>query len=350
MVVRRLGAAAQRRSSSANWNVNSPIGTDQAPVDFTFTTAGVYTFLCDVHGSGMSGSVTVEDTGRRPARERPRVLQDGRLPPRLQHRRGSRRSSCSARRTTSTSTATEDSAAFTDANLAQYDAVVWLSTTGDVLNDPQQAAFENYIQAGGGYVGIHSAADTEYTWSWYGQMLGGYFKNHPPGTPTASVDIVDANEPSTRAFPPAGHARTSGTTTSRRTTRSSTAAGPTTARAERRPRARHRRRDDLRRAGRQRRGRRPPDRLVLRVRRRPDVVHGDGPHQASFTEADFLEHILGGLQTVTGAEASDCGAPREATPSPTTSRRSRSTTTRRTRWSSTSRPTGACSTSSATVA
>ena len=53
-------------SSSSNWNVNSPIGTAQAPVDFTFTTAGVYSFLCDVHGSGMSGTVTVEEPGADP--------------------------------------------------------------------------------------------------------------------------------------------------------------------------------------------------------------------------------------------------------------------------------------------
>ncbi|MGN6240386.1 MAG: ThuA domain-containing protein, partial [Cellulosimicrobium cellulans] len=65
-------------------------------------------------------------------------------------------------------TATEDAGAFTDANLAQYDAVVWLSTTGDVLNDDQQAAFERYIQNGGGYAGIHAASDTEYDWPWYG--------------------------------------------------------------------------------------------------------------------------------------------------------------------------------------
>src|SRR5918999_302127 len=97
--------------------------------------------------------------------------------------------------------ATEDSTAFTDENLAQYDAVVFLNTTGDVLTDAEQDAFERYIQAGGGYVGIHAAADTEYTWGWYGQMLGGYFKNHPPGTPTASVDITDPDEPSTRTVP-----------------------------------------------------------------------------------------------------------------------------------------------------
>ena len=75
--------------------------------------------------------------------------------------------------------AIEDAALFTDAFLARYDAVIWLSTTGDVLNDTQQAAFERYIQAGGGYVGIHAASDTEYTWPWYGQLVGGYFRNHP---------------------------------------------------------------------------------------------------------------------------------------------------------------------------
>jgi cytochrome c len=97
--------------------------------------------------------------------------------------------------------ATEDSAEFTTANLAQYDAVVFLSTTGDVLNDEQQDAFESYMKSGGGFVGIHAAADTEYTWPWYGQMIGGYFRNHPPGTPAASVDITDGDEPSTEGIP-----------------------------------------------------------------------------------------------------------------------------------------------------
>ncbi|MBK6844540.1 MAG: ThuA domain-containing protein [Gemmatimonadetes bacterium] len=47
-----------------------------------------------------------------------------------------------------------------------------LSTTGDVLNPTQEHAFERYIQAGGGYVGIHSATDTEYGWPWYGKLAG----------------------------------------------------------------------------------------------------------------------------------------------------------------------------------
>ncbi|WP_433509296.1 ThuA domain-containing protein [Nonomuraea sp. CA-143628] len=75
--------------------------------------------------------------------------------------------------------ATEDSNAFTTANLAQYKAVAFLSTTGDVLNDNQQAAFQTYVDGGGGYVGVHSAADTEYNWGYYGQLMGAWFNNHP---------------------------------------------------------------------------------------------------------------------------------------------------------------------------
>ena len=75
--------------------------------------------------------------------------------------------------------ATENAGLFTDENLAQYDVVIFLCTTGNVLNDPQQAAFERYIRAGGGYAGIHSASDTEYDWAWYGGLVGAYFRDHP---------------------------------------------------------------------------------------------------------------------------------------------------------------------------
>ncbi|MEV4514219.1 ThuA domain-containing protein [Dactylosporangium sp. NPDC049525] len=78
-----------------------------------------------------------------------------------------------------TVTATEDANAFTTGNLAQYEAVVFLSTTGDVLNDAQQTAFESYIRGGGGYAGVHAAADTEYGWSFYGTLVGAYFASHP---------------------------------------------------------------------------------------------------------------------------------------------------------------------------
>src|SRR5258705_1861905 len=67
---------------------------------------------------------------------------------------------------------TEDSLAFTEDNLKKYAAVVFLNTTGNILSYKQEAAFERFIQAGGGFVGIHSATDTEYDWTWYVRLVG----------------------------------------------------------------------------------------------------------------------------------------------------------------------------------
>jgi type 1 glutamine amidotransferase len=75
--------------------------------------------------------------------------------------------------------ATENGAAFNDTNLVQFAAVIFLSTTGDVLDATQQSAFERYIRAGGGYAGIHAASDTEYSWPWYGGLVGAWFSSHP---------------------------------------------------------------------------------------------------------------------------------------------------------------------------
>ncbi|MDT0265330.1 ThuA domain-containing protein [Streptomyces sp. DSM 44915] len=97
-------------------------------------------------------------------------------------------------------TATEDAAVFNDADLADYEVVIWLSTTGDVLDDDQQAAFERYITNGGGYAGVHAAADTEYDWPWYGELVGGYFAGHPEPQ-TATIHVEDADHPSTAALP-----------------------------------------------------------------------------------------------------------------------------------------------------
>ncbi len=97
--------------------------------------------------------------------------------------------------------ATEDASLFTFDNLSQYAAVIFLSTTGDVLNNTQQIAFEQYIQNGGGYVGIHAASDTEYDWAWYGNLVGAYFKDHPSGTPTATIKVADKVHPSTKDLP-----------------------------------------------------------------------------------------------------------------------------------------------------
>ncbi|MCS5594367.1 MAG: ThuA domain-containing protein [Porticoccaceae bacterium] len=91
---------------------------------------------------------------------------------------------------------TEDSSQFNSDNLNQYGVVVWLNTTGEVLNSAQQTAFENYIESGGGYVGIHSASDTEYSWPWYGDLVGAYFNSHPQ-VQQATIHIEDGDHQST---------------------------------------------------------------------------------------------------------------------------------------------------------
>lgn len=84
-------------------------------------------------------------------------------------------------------TDSDDPALFDDASLSRFDAVVFLSTTGDVLDETQQAAFERYIGKGGGYMGVHAAADTEYDWPWYGRLVGAWFESHPKGLQTTLV-------------------------------------------------------------------------------------------------------------------------------------------------------------------
>lgn len=102
---------------------------------------------------------------------------------------------------------TTNSEMFTDENLKQYSAVIFLSTTSDVLNNYQEADFERYIQAGGGYVGVHAAADTEYEWGWYNRLVGGYFSDHPgindpnPNVQPGKVNVVDASNASTSFLP-----------------------------------------------------------------------------------------------------------------------------------------------------
>jgi uncharacterized protein len=90
----------------------------------------------------------------------------------------------------------EDAADFTDTKLAKYDAIVFVSTTGDFLNGDQQAALQQYIRGGGGYAGIHAAADAEYDWAWYGQLTGAYFDRHP-AIQEAAIKVEDKDHPST---------------------------------------------------------------------------------------------------------------------------------------------------------
>jgi glucose/arabinose dehydrogenase/cytochrome c551/c552/type 1 glutamine amidotransferase len=95
---------------------------------------------------------------------------------------------------------TENAAYFTEDSLRNYAAVIFLNTTGDVLTHVQQAEFERYIQAGGGFLGVHAAADCEYQWPWYGKLVGAYFKSHPKQQ-TAKLIVKDKSNLATKHLP-----------------------------------------------------------------------------------------------------------------------------------------------------
>ena len=96
--------------------------------------------------------------------------------------------------------ATEDSAVFNSKSLSSFAVVVFLNTTGDILDASQEAAFESYIRGGGAWFGVHAAADTEYDWPFYGKLVGAYFKSHP-AIQAADVRVEVSNHPSTRMLP-----------------------------------------------------------------------------------------------------------------------------------------------------
>ena len=96
--------------------------------------------------------------------------------------------------------ATEDASVFTAERLSSYDAVVFLNTSGDVLNEAQQAAFERYIRGGGGFMGVHGASATEYDWTWYEGLVGAFFDDHPE-VQEATVRVVNDAHPSTLHLP-----------------------------------------------------------------------------------------------------------------------------------------------------
>jgi type 1 glutamine amidotransferase len=95
---------------------------------------------------------------------------------------------------------TQQATRFVADTLRRYAAVVFLNTTGDVLDSTQQLAFEHYIGQGHGFMGVHAASDTEYNWPWYGKLVGAYFQSHPK-VQLATVRIVDAHHPATSFLP-----------------------------------------------------------------------------------------------------------------------------------------------------
>ncbi|MDT7727047.1 MAG: cytochrome c [Actinomycetota bacterium] len=191
--------------------------------------------------------------------------------------------------------ATEDGAAFTEANLAQYKVVIFLSTTGDVLNDAQQTAFQHYIEGGGGFAGVHAAADTEYDWPWYGELVGAYFKQHP-APQQAVVKVEDPAHPSTQGLPAKWtrsdewydyqanprenvHVLTSLDET--------TYSGGTM-------------------------GFDHPNTWCQDYKGGRSWYTGLGHDDASFTETNFLHLLLGGIQTAAGVVPADCSASLDA--------------------------------------
>ena len=189
--------------------------------------------------------------------------------------------------------ATEDASAFTDENLSRYDVVIWLSTTGDVLNDEQQAAFERYIRNGGGYAGVHAASDTEYEWPWYGQLVGAYFASHP-AIQQATVRVVDRTHPSTSHLP-ARWTRTDEWYNYRSNPR-----GKVHVLATLDERSYN--------AGSGAMGHDHPIAWCHDFDGGRSWYTGGGHTEESFSEPEFLRHLLGGIRTAAGVEGADCGA------------------------------------------
>jgi uncharacterized protein len=88
---------------------------------------------------------------------------------------------------------------FTDEYVSQFQVIIFLSTTGDIFDTAQQKVMERFIQSGKGFVGIHSASDTEYDWDWYNKLVGRMFKIHPV-IQTAKINILDAGFPGLQGY------------------------------------------------------------------------------------------------------------------------------------------------------
>ena len=97
---------------------------------------------------------------------------------------------------------TEEASCFSIENLKQFKLVVFLNTTGNILNIEEQEAFETFIKNGGSFMGIHAATDTEYEWPWYGKLVGAYFLNHPKQS-EATIETLNHEHLATKHLPKA---------------------------------------------------------------------------------------------------------------------------------------------------
>ncbi|WP_026932385.1 ThuA domain-containing protein [Glycomyces tenuis] len=96
---------------------------------------------------------------------------------------------------------TEDAAVHDPTRLAEFDAVVWLSTSGDVLDELGRAALADYVTGGGGWMGVHNASNAEASWPYYRELVGARFIGHPPGRSPGRIEVVDGSHPSTAHLP-----------------------------------------------------------------------------------------------------------------------------------------------------
>jgi len=88
----------------------------------------------------------------------------------------------------------------TSDRLGAAHSVIFLNTTGDVLGPTEEAALEEYVAEGGGFVAVHAAADAEYEWPWYEGLIGAYFESHPE-VQEARVVVVDSEHPVAAGLP-----------------------------------------------------------------------------------------------------------------------------------------------------
>jgi type 1 glutamine amidotransferase len=188
---------------------------------------------------------------------------------------------------------TEDSTQFNDANLAQYDVVIWLNTTGDVLNPTEQGAFERYIQGGGGFAGVHSAADGEYEWAWYGGLVGAYFRSHPEIQP-ATIKVADRAHPATQHLP-ARWTRTDEWYSYRTNPRGQVHVLAALDETSYDP-------------GSNAMGFDHPIAWCQDYDGGRSFYTGGGHTAESYTEPEFRQHLLAGIETAAGVTPADCGA------------------------------------------
>jgi len=198
--------------------------------------------------------------------------------------------------------ATEDDSLFTDANLAQYKTVIFLSATGDpVGTQAEKDAFQRYIEHGGGFVGVHAAADSGYTWAWYGKLVGAYFKQHPAIQPARLV-VEDTAHPATAGLP-SSFTRTDEwydfQTNPRGTVHVLTSV------------------DDSSYTG-STMGADHPDTWCQNFDGGRSFYTALGHTNESYSEANFLHLLLGGILTTAGVVAADCSASTTPPPPPST--------------------------------